>query len=191
MNPFTVRDATLAQIAPTFNVNGRPVTLRLLTPADAERERRFLDALTTESRRQRFLGQMGHASDALIAHLTDIDGIEDLAIAAVVGQGKDEEIIGVARYSLDAFQGQCECAVVVADAWQRHGIAVRMMQALIDFARARGIAVMYSRDAASNFAMKDLARFLGFSRRIDPDDATLVIHELDLTPTSERAASAG
>jgi hypothetical protein len=39
---------------------------------------------------------------------------------------------------------------------------------------------MTSIDLAENTKMQDLARYLGFSTRVDPDDATQVIHELDL-----------
>ncbi len=54
------------------------------------------------------------------------------------------------------------------------------MQHLIDVARQRGIASTYSLDAADNQAMRELAEHLGFARRADPDDSTLVVHTLDL-----------
>jgi len=39
---------------------------------------------------------------------------------------------------------------------------------------------MYSVDSAENLAMTGLARYLGFHNRVDPDNATQVIHELQL-----------
>jgi len=39
---------------------------------------------------------------------------------------------------------------------------------------------MTSLDAADNEAMRDLANYLGFHRRRDPDDSSQVIHTLDL-----------
>jgi GNAT superfamily N-acetyltransferase len=162
--------------------DGQPVTIRLMSGRDAPAEREFISGLSPETRRLRFLGQIGQPSDAMITWLTAIDFVHDLAFVAVITEGERERIVGVSRYGLDPAGGRCECAVVVADDWQGRGLGVRLMQHLIDVARARGIEVMYSLDAASNTAMKDLARFLGFSRRPDPEDATMVIHELRLTP---------
>jgi hypothetical protein len=39
---------------------------------------------------------------------------------------------------------------------------------------------MFSIDSAANSRMADLARSLGFHARMDPDDASQVIHELVL-----------
>lgn len=39
---------------------------------------------------------------------------------------------------------------------------------------------MYSLDAGSNEAMRDLTGHLGFARKTDPNDATQVLHMLDL-----------
>jgi hypothetical protein len=54
------------------------------------------------------------------------------------------------------------------------------MRHLIGVARDRGIECMYSIDTAGNNAMRDLAEHLGFQRKPDPDDATQVLHVLDL-----------
>ncbi|HEY0179996.1 MAG TPA: GNAT family N-acetyltransferase, partial [Dokdonella sp.] len=86
----------------------------------------------------------------------------------------------VSRFGVGADGRACECAVVVADAWRNKGLGTILMRHLIDVARARGIRTMTSIDAAENLAMRDLAEFLGFSRRADPEDGTLVVHTLEL-----------
>jgi len=86
--------------------------------------------------------------------------------------------VGVSRYSTSADGSACECAVTVLDDWQHKGLGVILMTHLIDAARARGIKRMWSIDSAENSAMSDLARFLGFKRCQDRDDATQVIHTL-------------
>jgi len=68
----------------------------------------------------------------------------------------------------------------VADDWRQRGLAVLLMRRLIDIARKNGFHTMFSIDAAENEPMRELAGYLGFQRRIDPDDATQVIHTLDL-----------
>ncbi len=162
--------------------DGSHVLIRPITTHDRDAERAFIEGLSPESRRLRFLGQIGWPGDAMIARLIDIDFIHDLAFVAVTKIDSQERIVGVSRYGADPQGSRCECAVVVSDEWQGRGLGVRLMQHLIDVATSRGIQVMYSLDSAENSAMSDLARFLGFSRRLDPDDATQVIHELSLQP---------
>jgi hypothetical protein len=64
----------------------------------------------------------------------------------------------------------------------RSGLGTVLMKHLIEVARVRGILFMVSIDSVENLDMDDLARHLGFSRRIDPDDATLAVHSLWLQP---------
>ena len=70
--------------------------------------------------------------------------------------------------------------MTVAEEWQHQGLGVLLMKHLIDMAREKGIRRMYSLDSAENVQMNDLARFLGFTARVDPDGAAQVIHELEL-----------
>jgi GNAT superfamily N-acetyltransferase len=161
--------------------DGTHVVIRALDRLDADREREFLAALSPQTLRFRFLGQVHHPSEQLIESLTDIDAEHDVALAAVVPDDADQRILGVARYSADAEGTRCECAVTVLDEWHRRGLGTRLMRHLIEIARARGIREMYSIDSAENSEMAELARFLGFKRELDPEDATQVVHRLSLT----------
>ncbi len=160
--------------------DGAPVAIRPIRKEDAALERAFIKRLSPESRRLRFLGQMNEASDALVRSLTDIDYRRDVAFIALVSSDGENREIGVARYSTNADGSACECAVTVADEWRHRGLGVILMRHLIDVARENGVKSMFSIDEADNSAMRDLARFLGFRRRRDPDDATQVIHTLAL-----------
>jgi GNAT superfamily N-acetyltransferase len=160
--------------------DGSQILIRPLTRDDAAAERDFILGLSPQSRRFRFLGQIGHPSDALIERLTSIDFDHDVAFAAVERVGQAERIVGVSRYGTDTSGKRCECAVVVDDAWQGKGLGALLMMHLIDVAKARGIELMYSIDSVANVAMQDLARFLGFTRRTDPSDRSQFIHEMRL-----------
>jgi len=165
------------------------VLIRPMARTDAAAEKRFIDGLSDESRRYRFLGQVASPSEQLISRLTNLDFVHDVAFVAVVHEDAHERIVGVARYSLDADGRNCECAVTIADAWREKGLGTAMMRHLIDLARARGIRTMYSVDAADNVDMHDLARHLGFHTSSDPEDATLYIHRLDLQPDENAPAT--
>ena len=157
------------------------VVIRPLMPQDRDAERAFIEQLSAETCRYRFLGYVRHPSERLLDALTRLDPERDVAFAAVVAEDAHDKIVGVSRYSADADHQRCECAVVVDDEWQNRGLGTLLMRRLIEVARARGIRVMRSVDLAENVRMADLAQDLGFERRRDPDDATQVIHELTLS----------
>jgi GNAT superfamily N-acetyltransferase len=159
--------------------DGSRVSVRPISRRDVELERAFIEGLSPESRRYRFLGSMKSPSEALLRKLTDIDPSTEVAfIALAVDAGRELEV-GVARYSANA-DGSAEIAVTVDDHWQGKGLGTLLMHRLIDVARERGIKRLYSIDAADNSAMRDLAEHLGFSRETDPGDTTQVVHSLNL-----------
>lgn len=160
--------------------NGARVLIRPLGKADAALERAFIESLSAQSRRFRFLGQIGCPSDELIRRLTEIDYQHDVAFAAFAYVNGAEREVGVARYSISADEQSCECAVVVSDDFHGQGLGTLLMKHLIDIARDRGIREMCSLDASENFPMRDLAQSLGFRREPDPEDGSQVIHKLAL-----------
>jgi hypothetical protein len=52
------------------------------------------------------------------------------------------------------------------------------MKHLIEVARMRGILYMFSVGATENTDMADLAKFLGFTRRVEPEDPTQALYSL-------------
>jgi GNAT superfamily N-acetyltransferase len=160
--------------------DGTTILIRPIHGEDAEIERRFIEQLSPAARRLRFLGEIKTPSAAMIDQLTHPDPARDAAYVALIADGADKREIGVARFSARPDGLACECAVVVSDEWQGRGLATALMRHLIGVARERGIECMYSIDTAGNNAMRDLAEHLGFERKPDPNDATQVLHVLDL-----------
>jgi GNAT superfamily N-acetyltransferase len=171
-------------------LDGRQVAIRPLTREDASADQAFIEGLSPQSRRERFLGHVSEACAELVRQLTDLDGVDRVAYAAVVpAQRGDsaqaperERIIGVARYGADPDRRHAECAIAVADAWHKAGLGTALMTRLVEHARAQGFEGLYSIDDTSNIAMRELAADLGFKRMLDPDDPSLVRHVLDLKP---------
>jgi GNAT superfamily N-acetyltransferase len=180
---------------------GKQVLIRPINPDDASAERAFIQSLSSEAKRYRFMGQFGAPTDAMIERLTHIDYRNEVALVAVIRVDGVDRIIGVSRYHVDQPVASspiasgamvaakanrnslrsCECAVIVADAWQHKGVGTALMKHLIDIAKSAGLQQMNSVDFAENLAMRDLALDLGFHVRVDPEDAQQVIYELDLT----------
>jgi GNAT superfamily N-acetyltransferase len=160
--------------------DGRYVLVRPLRRDDRALETSFIHALSPHTLRDRFMGEFREPSAALLDQLMATDGKGCLALLAMAHEDGVLKEVGIARYSATGLAGQCECAVVVADNWQHHGLGTMLIQHLINQARRHGFRRMVSLDAASNESMHALARHLGFHRETDPGDATQVIHTFDL-----------
>jgi acetyltransferase len=106
--------------------------------------------------------------------LTDVDQVRHVALAATVERDGKEALVGVARYVVDASGTGCEFAIAVDDAWQGSGLAGILMHALIDIARARGLATMEGSVLATNRRMLKFTRQLGFVPQDDPEDRDTV-----------------
>ncbi len=161
-------------------LDGTQVTIRGLQSQDLELERRFIEGLSPMSRRFRFLETMNSPSDALLAQLTGLDPLTDVAYVATIGSGTGQREIGVARFSALVGGQDCEFAVTVSDEWQMKGLGSALMSHLVDAARARGIHAMHSSDSADNDSMRQFAAHLGFQSSRDPSDARLVLYSVNL-----------
>lgn len=162
--------------------DGTRVLIRPIRGADEALEREFVERLSPESRRYRFLGTIKSPSPELLRQFVHPELKHGVAFIALIGAGAHKQEIGVCRYSASADEASCECAVAVSDEWQGKGLATILMQHLIDTARLRGIKRMYAIAASDNKHMRELAEHLGFRCSVEPDDPTLVIHTLDLKP---------
>jgi RimJ/RimL family protein N-acetyltransferase len=160
--------------------DGTTVLIRPIQAADEALEREFIERLSPQSRRYRFLGTIKTPSPELLRKFTHPELSRGVAFIALLTDGPEKREIGVCRYSANPDGSSCECAVAVSDEWQGKGLATILMHRLIDTARARGLERMYSIDANDNQGMRDLAEHLGFRRTVDPEDPTLVIHTLDM-----------
>ena len=167
-------------------VDGARVLIRPLTPQDAAAEKMFIASLSPESLRNRFPGRTARMGDGFVDRLTRIDH-DDAALVAIASQGDGNAIVGVSRYAVDPWRTSCECAVIVADAWQRKGLGTALMQRLMTLAAERGLVSMRYVDLAENREIRNLASALGFYSRSDPHDPRQVIHTISLA--ARRASS--
>lgn len=138
------------------------VGLALLERSDGEALRRLFYRLSLETIWRRFHSPIVHPEQAHPDRLLDIDHHDREAVVAVV----DGEIVGVARYALWPSTNTAELAVVVADDWQRQGVATRMVSGLADLARSAGVQCFTATIQADNQAAFALLQ------RLHPSAAT-------------------
>lgn len=159
--------------------NGRRVAIRPIRRDDVARTAAFIDALSAQSKHSLFLGGIARLSDAALQRLCSSQDARDMAYVATEPGPDGERQIGVCRYAGGDSADGAEISVAVADEWQHQGLGTLMLGRLIEHARAHGVRRLYSMDAASNDAMRRLARRLGFSEQRDPEDIHQVIYSLE------------
>lgn len=143
--------------------NGTDMVIRPIRPEDAELEQAFVRNLSEQTKYFRFMQAIDELSPQLLARFTQIDYSREMALIAVLQVDGKETEIGVARYSINPDGRSCEFAIVVADEWQRQGIAHLLMQQLIETARSHGLQIMEGDVLANNYDMLTLVEKLGFT----------------------------
>ncbi len=144
--------------------NGMDMVIRPIRPEDADMEQEFVRNLSEQSKYFRFMQAIDELSPQMLARFTQIDYSREMGLISVVHdvEGREKQI-GVARYSINPDGRSCEFAIVVADEWQRQGIAHLLMQQLLAAARSHGLQLMEGDVLTTNHDMLTLAAKLGFS----------------------------
>jgi acetyltransferase len=138
---------------------------------DGERIQALVRGLSPRSRYLRFLSQIHELAPYWVERFTrGVPGRE--ATLLLVARSEGAEIpIGMAQYAAFGTRGDCEFAVLVADAWQGKGLGARLITHVAQIARAAGFRRIEGYVLQENRIMLRLARRMGFKVRRDPDDA--------------------
>jgi GNAT superfamily N-acetyltransferase len=166
--------------------DGTRVTIRPLRPDDRDELRRRFADLSSQTRYRRFLSVPATLSDDAIRYLTEIDGVDHVAIVCTTESldRKRELGLGVARYvRLEGEPDVAEAAVVVADDAQRRGVGRLLLTTLAEAARERGVRAFRAEVLAENTPMRRILEDLGATvRRVEGDTITF---DVDLGPPPE------
>lgn len=156
---------------------GGVYTVRPVRPDDASMLQALVKGLSSESRYFRFASSMPELPTRMLARFTLIDYDREMALVAVHRERKlgpdgefidTERIIGVSRYVTNPDLKTCEFSLLVADEFAGQGLGSRLMSAITEFARNKGLAQIEGLVLAHNNNMLKLMRHLGF--QIKPFD---------------------
>jgi acetyltransferase len=161
------------------DARGERLIIRPIRPEDAAQHGAFFQRLSPEDVRYRFFASMRELSPEMTARLTQIDYDREMAFIAV--REHTGETVGVARLVVEADGATGEFAVIVQRDMKGNGLARRLMQRLIDWARARGVREMAGQVLADNAPMLAFVRHLGFSVRRLPEEPDVMEARLALT----------
>lgn len=154
-------------------------TVRPIHPDDATMLQAMVRGMSDESRYFRFASTMPEMPARMLARYTLIDYDREMALVAVLKERhtseegevtESERIIAVSRYITNPDQSTCEFSLAVADDFANQGLGTRMMLAIIDVARARGLSEIIGLILSNNSRMLKLMQALGFSIAPFPED---------------------
>ena len=160
--------------------NGADVTIRPIRPEDAEMTQEFVRGLSAETKYFRYMDAVQELSPAMLVRLTQIDYDREMALLAVTHEDGEEVELGVARYAANPDGTSCEFALVVDDEWQHQGIAHKLMEVLMNVARAKGLDIMEGEVLKTNTRMLKLCSGLGFRMEPHPEDDSIKYVARDL-----------
>ena len=152
--------------------DGTRLLLRPVRPEDEPILQDLAAHMNPEDLRLRFFTPMKGLSHQLAARLSQIDYNREMALVARLTD--NGMALGVARFSADPDNRRAEFAVAARSDWKGRGLGTLLMNRIIDIARQRGIAEIIGDVLHENEPMLSLARHLGFTLAILPQDPEVV-----------------
>jgi GNAT superfamily N-acetyltransferase len=147
--------------------DGTPVLIRPIRPDDKALLADGFARLSEESRIRRFLAPVAQLSEAMLAYLTEVDGVDHFAWVAVHADHPDLGL-GVARYvRLKDEPTVAEAAITVVDEYHGRGLGTVLLGLLAARARENGVTSFRAYVQEENAPMLDLLDELGASAQRD------------------------
>ena len=150
--------------------DGTDLVIRPIRPEDAGIEQAFVRNLSEEARYFRFMNSVQELSEAMLVRFTQIDYSREMALVAVAEESGQEVELGVTRFAINPDGESCDFALVIADRMRGKGLGNKLMTALMDAARSKGLKVMEGEVLKSNTSMLKLMQRLNFSIEASADD---------------------
>lgn len=164
---------------PTHLVNhwqladGMDITIRPIRPEDAGLEQAFVRNLSEQSRFFRFMNSVQELSQSMLVRFTQIDYSREMALIAVTEVNGTDVELGVTRFAINPDGESCEFALVIADQMHGKGLGQKLMTALMDAARSKGLKVIEGEVLKNNTDMLSLMDRLGFEVVTSTDDDSI------------------
>ncbi|WP_033325210.1 GNAT family N-acetyltransferase [Streptomyces yerevanensis] len=158
---------------------GNAITVRRADTHDIDAAKAMHERCSPRTLSLRYHGPVGDA-DRYLKHLLSPRFGRTLAVQTASGR-----IVGLGHLLWDG--DETEVALLVEDAWQRHGIGSELLGRLVTMAAEAGCDSVYAVTQSSNTGMVAAMRGLGLPLDYQIEEGTLVITaRLDVTPVSSR-----
>ncbi len=161
--------------------------LRPIRPDDANLYPAFLDRVSAEDLRLRFLTPMRTISPELLIQLTQLDYDRDIAFVAL--EADSGAMAGIVRYASDPDHQGAEFGVLVRSDLHGHRLGTELMRQLIAYGRADGLQRLDGLIFKENQVMLALCRELGFT--VEPTAAGQDLVRARLTLDADAGQTVG
>ncbi|MDY6825301.1 MAG: bifunctional acetate--CoA ligase family protein/GNAT family N-acetyltransferase [Thermodesulfobacteriota bacterium] len=151
--------------------------VRPIRPEDAPMVVDLFNSLSPQSIYNRFFSPMKTLPHDMLARFTQIDYDRQVALVAVLREGEQDRLIGIARVIPEYNMKNAEFAVLVDDQWHGKGVGATLLERCLDLARQLEIEKVYGTVLADNTKMLALGKKLGFTIKRVPGADT---YELSL-----------
>jgi RimJ/RimL family protein N-acetyltransferase len=148
------------------------VSIRAVRPDDRERIVKAFRGLDRRSVYMRFFSHKKELEDEELRRVTECDGASEAVLVATVGSGDREVIVGLGSYVRSG--ADADIAFAVEEDFQGRGIASRLLQQLVDIARANGIVRFEADVLAENAPMLAVLRNSGLRMQTSQEQG--VVH---------------
>jgi GNAT superfamily N-acetyltransferase len=158
------------------------VRIRPIEPGDRDALMRFYAALSGDSLSLRFLGASNGIADRAATFFCGPDHEHREGLVAILEEADPAKPMIVGHLCLEPSGAhEAEMAVAVADAWQRHGIGRRLLEAAMAWAALHGVDRLRASMLSTNVAVLGLVRSMGRVVTLTMPGAGVVEATVDLT----------
>jgi len=163
---------------------GEKLLIRPIRPEDEPMLGQLLESLTADDSRMRFFVAMSRQTHSQLARFTQIDYDREMSLV-VIRQDKqgNPQALGEARLIADVDNQVADLAMVVSSSFKGKGLGGLLLQQLVDYARARGIATLRFETLPENRPMQKLGLKAGFVVLKGRDPGTLTMQLQLAEPT--------
>ena len=147
------------------------IRIRPIVPQDELLYERFGEQTTREDVRLRLFSTPKTLSHAFMARMTQIDYAREMAFVAI--KENSGELLGIVRMIADPDYQRAEYAIITRSNVHGKGLGWQLMQHLIDYAKAEGLAELFGSVLSVNTTMLKMCRELGFDSEAVPGDASV------------------
>jgi acetyltransferase len=148
------------------------IFIRPVRPEDEDLVRRFFDHVSPDDLRLRFFAPVKDFGHAFIARLTQIDYARAMAFYAF--DEATHELVGGVRLHADANGETGEYAVLLRSDLKGRGLGWKLMELIIEYARAEGLRRIEAQVLSENAVMLRMCTELGFRIERDPDSGNIL-----------------
>ncbi len=155
--------------------DGSPITLRPIRPEDEPMLVEYHRGLSARTVYQRYFSAMDLNSRTAHERLiriccNDYDREIALVVEGTDPATKQQAIFAVGRLSKDRMTNEAEFSILVADAWQKHGLGLKLLTALVRIGRDEGVARIWADMLGDNLGMQRICAKLGFTMTPQPEE---------------------